>query len=97
MVASQLSLHSLAPNDSVIAIFCVSIALLVAAIGVRDLKDNYYFKYFAASFSLFFVSTAASILKSLDPRPIGLLEDIALLLSVFSIVLAAWRFRRAEQ
>ncbi|OIO85413.1 MAG: hypothetical protein COW32_06490 [Candidatus Aquicultor secundus] len=95
MVANQLDLHSLTPNDSVIAIFCVAIALL-AVMGVRHFKDNHYFKYFAVSFSFFFISTAASILKSLDPGPLGLVENITLIFSALPVVLAALRFRRAE-
>ncbi len=95
MVANQFDLQSLTPNDSVIAIFCVAMALL-AVMGIRHLKDNHYFKYFAASFSFFFISTAASIVKSLNPGFLGLVEDLTLMFAALSVVLAALRFRRAE-
>ncbi len=95
MVANQLDLNSLTPNDSVIAIFCIAIALL-AVMSIRQLRDNHYFKYFAASFGFFFISTAASTLKSLNPVFLGLAEDVTLSFAALSVVLAALRFRRTE-
>ncbi|MBE0446976.1 MAG: hypothetical protein IBX64_02530 [Actinobacteria bacterium] len=96
MELNQLNSFDLAPNDEVIATFCIAISLL-AAIGVRYLKENPYFRYFAASFSFFFISTAASALKSLDPVPLEFIEHITLLLSALPITMAAYRYRKVAE
>jgi len=92
---SYLSAIGLAPNDEVIAIFCIAISLL-ALFGARNLRNEPYLLYLAASLGFFFISTAASVLKSLHPVTFELIEHIALLFSAVSIILAAHRYRKVE-
>jgi len=74
-------------NDIVIAIFCVSIAILVL-VGANQLKSNQLFKYFALSMSFFFISNAASILKSFAPSALEMVEHFTLFLSAIAIAIA---------
>jgi hypothetical protein len=96
MEHGQLNSIGLASNDGVIAAFCIAISLLVA-IGAQHLKGSPYFRCFAASLSFFLILTAASVLKSLAPKYLGLVEHIAILLSTLSITTVAYKYRKVAK
>ena len=96
MKTEQLNTIVLAPNDDIIAVFCIAIAIL-AILSTLFLKENPYFKFFALSFSMFFVSTAASILKSLQPAAMQAVEHTTLLAAAASLALAAYNYRQTGE
>lgn len=91
MKTAQLETVILAPNDDIIALFCIAIAVM-ALLSTLFLKENPYFKFFALSFSMFFVSTAASTLKSLQPVMLQGIEHFTLLIAAASLFAAAYRY-----
>jgi len=95
MVISQTNYIENISNDIVIAIFCVAIAVLVL-IGANQLKSNPLFKYFALSMAFFFVSNAASVLKSFAPSVLEIVEHFTLFLSAAAIAMASLRLRKEK-
>jgi hypothetical protein len=93
MKTEQLNTIVLAPNDDIIAVFCIAIAIL-AILSTLFLKENPYYKFFALSLSMFFFSTAASVLKSLQPISMQAVEHITLLAAAASLALAAYNYRQ---
>lgn len=96
MGLNNLGTISMTTNDIVIAVFCIAASAL-ALIGVWRLRENPYLKYLAASFSFFFISTAASVLRLLNPDLMILIESVALLISALSITLVAYRYRKVAK
>jgi len=90
---SQINYVDLKALDQATAIFYAVVSIVVLS-GVRYLKANAYFKYFAVSLSLVFISTAAYTLNPLAPRQFASIEYAVLLLSMIPIVLAAYKYRR---
>lgn len=96
MRLNDLAAISMTPNDVAIAIFCIAVSAL-AFIGAWRLRENPYLKYLAASFSFFFISTAANVLRLLNPDLMKLIESVALLISASSITLVAYRYRKVAK
>lgn len=96
MRLNNLGSINVSPNDIVIAVFCIAVSAL-ALIGVWRLRENPYLKYLATSFSFFFISSGASLLRRFNPELIILIESVALLISALSITLIAYRYRKVAK
>lgn len=95
MVVNHINYIEHISNDIVIAIFCVSIAVLVI-IGANHLKNNPLFKYFALSMAFFFISNAASVLKSFAPSALEMVEHFTLFLSAIAIAIVPLMLRKEK-
>ncbi|MCL6471396.1 MAG: hypothetical protein K6T91_01080 [Firmicutes bacterium] len=90
----HLNFKGITTSDEVLVIFCLALAFLVA-ISASRMVLNRCPKYFAASFCFFFISTAADILKPVNPSILKIIESTSLVFSALPLLFVAHWLRKA--